>query len=107
MRIPLIQALHRIRTRGHRANPRLRSDEVAQASLSQPKDGGAHKYERLSSPPFAEAGQGLAVVGFAFFIAFLGKLGDGKLGFDEARRVREIVRRAHAEWVLRGLDFSA
>ena len=52
-----------------------------------PKINRPHQDQRLPAPPFAQAGQRLAVVGLAFLVALLRQQRDGELGFDEARAV--------------------
>jgi len=49
----------------------------------QSQEGRPDQDQGLAAPPLAQAREGLAVVGLALLVAFLGKQAYGKLGFDE------------------------
>ncbi len=48
-----------------------------------PQNGGSHEDKLLAPPPFAQTGQGLAVVCLPLLVGLGGETRDGKLGFNE------------------------
>ena len=61
-----------------------------EAGINMPRMDARTRIERLAPPPFAEAGERLAVVRLALLVRLGREAGDGKLGFDESGHERTL-----------------